>query len=191
MTTYQIALLIHLSALLAATASSAIIHLGAGRRAAVPTLRPSMEWARLMGTTARVFPFAVLTLIATGGYMVRGHWNWGLGWVQAGLVGALVLLVSGAVVGAREDAGARANAARMQQAGRELANDFRPDRVAALLGNASTGLALAIVAVMTLKPGVAASFGVLAAGWALGAGQALVHRRAKGPAVETSEAEAA
>ncbi len=191
MTTYQIALLIHLSALLAATAASAIIHLGVGRRAAAPTLRESMEWARLMGKTARVFPFAVLTLIATGGYMVRGSWNWGLGWVQAGLLGALVLLVSGAVVGAREGAGARANVARMQQAGRELPNDFRPDRVAALLGHANTGLALAIVAVMTLKPGVAASFGVLAAGWALGAYQALKHVRAQGPAAEESEAEAA
>ena len=191
MTTYQIALLIHLLALLAATAASAIIHLAAGRRGAAPTLRQSMEWARLMGKTARVFPFAVLTLIATGGYMVRGHWNWGLGWVQAGLLGALLLLVSGAVVGAREGRGARANVARMQQAGRELHNDFRPDRVSALLGEANTGLALAIVVAMSLKPGFAASVALLAAGWALGAYRALKHFRAGASAAKKPEAEAA
>lgn len=138
-----------------------------------------MEWAGIMGRTSRVFPLAVLTLVATGGYMVRGHWTWGLGWVQAG------------VVGAREGAGAKRHVARLTQAESELPNDFRPDRVVVLLGNANTGLALAIVAVMTLKPGVAASFGVLAAGWALGAYQAFRHLRAKAPATEESEAEAA
>jgi hypothetical protein len=143
MTIYQIALLIHLLALLAATAASAIIHFAAGRRAAATTLGESVGWGRLMGKTARVFPIAVVTLIATGGYMVSGHWRWDLGWVQAGLTGAVLLLGSGAVVGRREAIRARAGLTRLRQAGPDAPNDGPPGRVEALLGHANTGLALA------------------------------------------------
>lgn len=191
MTTYQIALFVHLLALLAATAASAIVHFAASRRAAAPTLRQSMEWGKLMGSTARVFPIAVIALIGTGGYMVAGHWTWSLGWVQAGLAGALVLFGSGAVIGARGAAEAKANVARLQTAGHDLPNDAAPDRVAAVLSEANTWLALSIVAVMTVKPALVGSVGVMAAAWAVGAYRGRAHGRARPVLDETSEAEAA
>ena len=169
MTAYQIALFVHLLALLAATAASAIVHFAASRRATAPTLRASMEWGSVIGATARVFPVAVLVLVATGAYMVSGRWGWSAGWVDAGLTGALLLLVSGAILGKRGAAEARANAERLREAGGELPNDAVPDRVARLLSDANTGLALAIVLVMTVKPGLAGSLAVLGVGAAAGA----------------------
>lgn len=187
MTGYQLALLVHILALLSATAASAIVHFAAGRRAAAPTLRQALDWARVIGSAARVFPFAVLTLVASGAYMVgmEGRWSWSAGWVIAGIVGAVTLLASGAVLGARGAAAGRAAGARMQAAaGRELPNDAPPDRVTAILSEANTFLALAVVAVMTLKPGIAGALATLAVGWAIGAWLALSHLRthAKGEA---------
>ena len=181
MTGYQIALLVHLLALLAATAASAIVHFSAGRRAAAPTLRQALEWARLTGSAARVFPFAVLTLVASGSYMVgvAGRWSWSAGFVIAGIVGSVVLLASGAVLGKRGAAAGRAAGARLQAAaGRELPNDGPPDAVAAVLAEANTFLAIAVVAVMTLKPGLVGALATLAVGWAIGAWIGLSHVRA-------------
>ena len=191
MTGYQIALFVHLTALLAATAASGIVHLASARRKAAPTLRQSMEWGRLLGSTARVFPFAVITLLLTGAYMVTDRWSWHTGWVEAGIAGALLLLASGATIGMREGAGARASVARLQSAGRDLPNDAAPDPVAVVLGEANTGLALALVLVMTIKPGLAGSLAVLAIGAAAGAYRARGHLRAKAPAAAIAEAEAA
>jgi len=191
MSKYQIALSIHLLALLAATAASGIVHLAAARRAAASSLRDAMDWGRLMGSTARVFPIAVLTLVATGAYMVAGHWQWSDGWIMAGAGGAFALLASGAVVGARGAAEARGNVQRLQKAGRDLPNDAAPDRIMALLSEANTGLALAIVLVMTLKPGLGASVAVLAIGVTVGAYRALGRGHRRAPMVDTSEVEAA
>ena len=181
MTGYQIALLVHLLALLSATAASAIVHFAAGRRAAAPTLRQALEWARLTGAAARVFPFAVLTLLASGSYMVgvAGRWSWGAGWVVAGIVASVTLLASGAVLGKRGAAAGRAGGARLQAAaGRDLPNDAPPDRVTAIIAEANTFLAIAVVAVMTLKPGLVVALATLAVGWAIGAWFGVSHLRA-------------
>lgn len=192
MTGYHIALLLHLAALLSATAASAIVHLAAGRRAAAPTLRQAMEWAKLQATTARVFPVAVITLVATGAYMVSSRWGWHTGWIEAGLAGAVLLLANGAMMGKRGAAEAKRNVERLQRAaGRELPNDGPPDRAGAILGEASTGLALAIVVVMTLKPGLAGSLATLAVGAALGAWIGVRKLRAKAPAAGAATAKAA
>lgn len=191
MTKYQIALFIHLLALLAATAASAIVKLAAGRRAAAPTLRESMEWGKLIGTTSRVFPIAVVTLVATGAYMTAGQWGWRQGWIEAGVLGSLLLLASGAVLGRRGALQAQASVRRLVSATHELPNDESPDRLAAVLSGANTGLALAIAFVMTTKPGLAAAMGVLAIGAAAGAYHAHSGLRASSTVGDTSEFEAA
>ncbi len=191
MISYQIALFVHLSALLAAAVAAGIMHLASHRRARASTLREAMDWARLMGSTAKVFPIAIVVLIATGAYMVSMHWTWSTGWAQAGLIGAIVLLANGAVTGARGGAEVRRNISRLQAAGQELPNDAFPDRVASVLGETNTGLALAIVLVMTVKLSLPASLVLLAIGAAIGTsvGLAQIRGMVLGPA--TSEAEAA
>ena len=180
MTSYQIALFVHLLALLAATAASAIVHFAGGRRARAATLREAMEWHRLTGVTARVVPVAIIVLLATGGYMVggTGRWSWSAGWVIAGIVGALTLFVAGAVMGVRSAAEARTNAERLRAARGELPNDAPPDRLVAVMSDANTGLALAVVLVMTLKPGLTGALLVLAIGAVAGAYRGLRHEYA-------------
>lgn len=174
---YGVALYVHLLALLSATAASALVHLAAARAARAGSAHEALEWHRFAGKAARVFPLAVLTLVATGSYMVGGAhgWGWGLGWVRAGLLGSVLLLAQGAVIGAR---GKRVAAALA--AGRRAG-----DPLAARLGSANTAMALAIVFVMAAKPGLAgaltAVLGAAALGALLGGGK----RRAGEPAVET------
>jgi hypothetical protein len=191
MPTYEIALFVHLLALLAATAASAIIKLAGSRRMAARTLRESMEWGALMGATSRVFPIAVLTLVATGSYMSASHWGWRHGWIEAGFVGSFALLASGAFLGRREAVAASESVRRLQDARHELPNDGAPDRLTAVLSEANTGVALAIACVMTIKPGLGASLATLAVGAAAGASLALAHTRTKEPMSDTSEYEKA
>ncbi|HEY3288268.1 MAG TPA: hypothetical protein VGJ96_14205 [Gemmatimonadaceae bacterium] len=191
MTTYQIALSVHLLALLAATAASAIVHFAAGRRTVTPSLREALEWGKVMSAASRTFPVAVITLVATGLYMVAGRWQWQAGWVAAGMAGALTLLASGAVIGVRSAAAARASLQRLARAGHDLPNDAPPDRVAALLSEANTGIALAVVLVMTLKTGLIASLAVLAVGAAAGAYRALSRGFGHSALAGTAEVETA
>jgi hypothetical protein len=188
---YQIVLAIHLLALVAAAFTSGMVHLAEARRSAAPTLRQALEWGGIMARAARVFPITVVTFIATGSYMAATRWGWGLGWIEAGLAGAILLLVSGAVLGKRGAAAAKAMVERLQHAGRDLPNPRTGDRVSAALSNANTGLAIAIVLVMTLKPGLAVSFAILAVGAAIGARLGLSHTRATATAAELGSAEAA
>ena len=191
MTGYTLALFLHLLALLSATAASAIVHFAAHRRAVAPTLRESMEWGRVIGKTSRVFPIAVVTLILTGGYMVGAHWSWQVGWVQAGLAGALALLVTGAVIGKRGAAEAKRNVARLQQAGHDLPNDGAPDRVTTVLADMNTWLAVSIVLAMTVKLALAGSLSLLAIGAAAGAYRGAKRLQAPAPAGVETESEAA
>jgi len=95
------------------------------------------------------------------------------------------------VLGKRGAAEARSNVARLQRAGRDLPNDAPSDLVAAMLSDANTGLALAIVLVMTIKPGLAGSLAVLAIGVGLGAYQGRKHARGANAPAERSKAQAA
>ncbi|MBW7933938.1 MAG: hypothetical protein H3C62_10075 [Gemmatimonadaceae bacterium] len=83
------------------------------------------------------------------------------------------------------------NVQRLQAATYELPNDEAPDRLAAVLSEANTGLALATAAVMTIKPGLAASLAVLAVGAGIGAAHAWTGLRTTEPTSNTSEFEAA
>lgn len=167
MDAYHVTLFLHLLALLAAAVASGLVHLAAARERRAATVAEALEWGRFTGKAARVFPIAVLTLVLTGGFMLRagGGWSWQSGWVEAGAAGALLLLAGGAVLGAR---GRRASMALAAQP-RDAAPVRTPDPLIPALSNANTGLALAIVFVMTTKPAAAAAFGTLALGLVAGA----------------------
>jgi hypothetical protein len=162
---YHISLYIHLLALVAASAISALVHLGKSRARRAASLAEAREWLGLVKSSARFFPLATLTLFATGAHMVsvNSPWSWTTGWVDAGITGVVFLLLSGAVLGAR---GART--------GRALAG-LRPgdaqgigallhDPVAAALSSVNTGVALGVVFAMAVKPSFAASLAALAVG---------------------------
>jgi hypothetical protein len=155
---YQIALFIHICALLAATAASALVHLAQNRYRQSRTIAEARPWFALTGKSARVFPIAVITLLLTGAYMASIQWGFSPGWISGGLTGAFLLLANGALLGKRS--------ARM---GRQLAaaspNDPPPvDPVLTKLMNVPVGIALAVVFVMATKTSLIVSMAALVLG---------------------------
>src|SRR3982751_6416435 len=85
MDVYRIVLFLHLCALLAAIATAAIVHYAEHRMLSAVSVATTREWAALVARAERVFPVAILTLVATGAYMVQRAWSWSDGWVDAGI----------------------------------------------------------------------------------------------------------
>ena len=131
------------------------------------------DWHAIASRASIAFPVCTLTLILTGAWMVgNSSVTWQTSWVAASAVGATFLMVAGAALGAR---GARLRAQLEAQVSAHP--DRRPvaptDPVMALLGDANTGVALALVIVMTIKAGLGASLAIIVAGGAAGALAAL------------------
>jgi len=106
---YRLVLFLHLSALLGAIATSAVLHFAETRLRAADTTAAVRTWAGLIDKGARVFPLVLLVLLGTGAYLVDRSWTWSSGWVVAGLVGVGVPFIVGAgVVGGRSRALRRA-----------------------------------------------------------------------------------
>lgn len=169
---YRTVLFVHLLALVAAATASGKIHIALARRAAATSAREALEWAGVAKRIAPVFPVAVILLLATGGYMVSdrtaAQWSWSDAWVQGGAIASVLLLVLGGILGARSAASGRALAG-MVGAGR--ANDAPPPLPGAIacLSHANTGLALAAVFLMSVKPSsLVATGAALVVGAALG-----------------------
>lgn len=191
MTGYHISLYVHLLALVAASAISSVVHLGKSRARCAASLAEARQWLMLVGAAARFFPLVTLTLFATGAYMVsvRSPWSWSTGWVEAGIVGVVFLMLSGAVLGAR---GARTGRALAAAAGdAERARAALHDPVAAALSWVNTGVALGVVFAMAAKPSLAGSLSALVVGAAAGLATHLASERRAVAAPAAARAEIA
>src|SRR5690348_15968192 len=105
MDTYRVVLFVHLCALLGAIGTSSLLHYGEVRLRAADSVAAVRMWAGLIDNGARIFPLALLVLLASGAYLDDRSWAWASGWVEASLVGVAVLFVVGAgVIGARSRA---------------------------------------------------------------------------------------
>jgi hypothetical protein len=175
---YGLVLFLHLCALLAAIGTAALLHFAEARLRVADTVAELGTWARLIERGAKVFPIALLLLLGTGAYLVERRWSWSSGWIDASLVGVVVLFIVGAgVIGGRSRALRRElrDAAEGTVRG-PLAHAAR-DHVGGIASWTNTGLALGIVFVMTTKPTLAASFAALLVAAALGAAVAVRVRR--------------
>jgi hypothetical protein len=175
---YSIVLFLHLCALLGAIGTASLLHFAELRlRAAdsVPTMR---LWAGLIEKGGKVFPLALLVLLATGAYLVHHSWAWGAGWVVAALVGVGILFAVGAgLIGGRSRALNRElRSAEEGVVSARLAHLAR-DHVAGIASWSNTGLALGIAFVMTTKPGLGASLLSLAVAAGVGVGVGMLVRR--------------
>ncbi len=178
MNAYHIALFFHLFALLAATVASTLTHFGEHRMQRAATVGEARPWLLLVAGVGKVFPLALLTLLATGSYMVHGGWTWNLGWVDAGLVGVVVLFVSGLAL-ERHGRGIGAELARLGDGPLDArAAAAVRDPVAAAQSWANSMLALAVVFDMATKPALPVALTVLAIGVLAGVG---IARRAARP----------
>jgi hypothetical protein len=170
MNAYGIALFVHLCALLAAFAATGLTGLAMRRLRSARVAGEALQWLALGKSAAHVFPVALLTLVASGAYMVHRAWSWDTGWVDAGLAGVVFL----GVVGDRLEGG---RAGRLAQA---LAADPRAPiegAAARLLRDpvwwsaslVNPAVALGVVFVMATKPSLGGSIAALAVAAAAGA----------------------
>jgi hypothetical protein len=178
MNSYTVVLFLHLCALLGAIGTAALLHFAEVRLSAARDVSAIRVWSHVIANGGKVFPLALVVLLATGAYLVHRSWTWGAGWVIAALVGVGVLLVTGAgVVGGRSRALTRElHGAEDGVISARLAY-LAHDHIGGIASWANTGLALAIVFVMTTKPGLAAALASLVVGAGFGIGMGLLLRR--------------
>ncbi len=165
MDTYRLALFCHLLALLGAITASGLAHFAERRMLAASSRTELRQWARMVAHIEPVFPVALLTLVATGAYMVHRAWSWDAGFVDAGLAGVAVLFVVGVgVLGPRMRVLLRA-----LDADAEVPVRLVRDPVARAASWVNTGVALGVVFAMTVKPSLAGAIAALVVGAAAGA----------------------
>jgi hypothetical protein len=183
MNRYDLALVVHLLALIAAFGASTVVHVSMPKVRSARSGGEALQWLGLAQGFARVFPVALAALLASGAWMVHGRWPWNSGFVEAGLTGVAFLAVSGGFLeGGRARRLAAALAARPAEPIEHAAALVRdPLWWCGSWGN--TGIALAVVVAMVTKPSPAGSFTVLAAGLALGCAVGLAFRRTPVPTV--------
>jgi hypothetical protein len=177
---YRIVLFLHLLALLGAIATSGLVHFAEAQLRVADTAAAARPWAALVERASKLFPVALLVLVASGAYLVQHGWTWGSGWVDAGLVGVAVLLANGAgLVGGRNRALRRALAEAGDGPLPPTLLQLTRAHVGGIASWTNTGLAVGVVFVMTTKPALAGSLISLAIAALLGAAVAVhLHRHA-------------
>jgi hypothetical protein len=174
MHSYQIALFVHLLALLAAFGASSVVHVAMSKIRSARTGAEALEWLRVAHGLSRVFPIALAALVGTGAWMLQTAWSWSAGFVLAGLTGVFLLLVSGAAVeGTRARKVAAALAARP---GQPPQSEVR-DTVWWCASWANTGVAVGVTFAMVMKPSAAGAFAALAVALVSGAAVGFLARR--------------
>lgn len=168
---YHFSLFLHLLTLIVAAAVTAVTKIAAGRRAVARSVDEMLEWHRVLMSASTLYPICLAVFTATGVYMlIVAHINaWASGFVVAGLTGVILLLASGITLGV---AGKRLQ--RMLEGLAQTSGSQSPPRLAApflitALPMINTGLALAVVYDMVMKPTIPVALGMLAVGIGLGA----------------------
>jgi hypothetical protein len=177
MHSYSIVLFIHLLALLLAFGASSLVHYAMVRMRDAESAGDALSWLGLCHRASRAFPVALVTLVASGAWLVHKAWTWHAGFVDAGLVGAVLLLVLG---GAVEGGRARKIAAALAADPGGAVGEVVRDPLLWAVNWANTGIALGVVFAMVTKPAAGGSFAAVAVGLAAGAcvGLAFLRRRA-------------
>jgi len=151
MNVYSFAIFLHLLSLLLASTAVSLHTFASLRLRAASRAAEAIQWVTLAGRISRVFPIAVLGILATGSYMTQRRWLWSMPWIDAALAGLGLIVLLGAGV----------EASRTRKLGRELQLTAMTPQVRRLMRDPvawtarMTGICLfiAVVFVMTVKPG--------------------------------------
>ena len=158
---YSIALLCHLASLLLATvAATHTTSLAIGLRSCTKAGSATRQLRSIL-RTVRLFPVAVLGLLASGSYMVHLAWSWANPWLVTSIIGLALILVLGPGIEGRRN---RNLQRELETAGlTERAQDMVRDPVAWCAKMTTLTLMLAIIFLMTIKPGAIDSIALLVA----------------------------
>jgi uncharacterized membrane protein YczE len=172
MDSYHIALFVHLVTLIVAAGVTAVTKLAASRGKRARTIGELQEWHGVLMSTTRLFPVCLAFFVASGAYMlgVTHASVWSSAYVVAGLTAVVLLLASGAYLGAKARAFRDVLAGMAQQGADRPAPKVAPPRLVAVLPAMNTGIALAVVFDMVTKPAsLTVALAVIAAGIVLAA----------------------
>jgi hypothetical protein len=188
MDSYHIALFIHLVTLVVAAGATAVTKLAASRRMRARTVGELQEWHGVLMSAARLFPVCLAFFVGSGAYMlgVARAPMWTSAYAVAGLTGVVLLLASGAFLGAKARAFRDVLAELARQGADRPAPKLVPPRLVSALPAVNTGIALAVVFDMVTKPAsMAVALGILAGGIVLGGASAM---RKPAPQMEKARA---
>ena len=181
MDAYHIALFLHLIALIVAASATAVTKLAVGRRIRARTVAEALDWHEVLISASKLFPICLASFLLTGAYMVSilGTRAWSSGFTIAGLVGVTLLLGSGTFLGVK----AKGLKQFLQTVASKDAGAppprLVPPPLVTMLPLINTGIAIAVVFDMTMKPAsVPVALGVIALGVAVGAAPGLLRREA-------------
>jgi hypothetical protein len=88
---YDVALFVHLLALFVAFGITGMLWFALARIRSARVCGEALQWLAVGKTAGMMFPVVLLTLLATGAYMVHDSWTWSTPWVDAGLTGVVFL----------------------------------------------------------------------------------------------------
>lgn len=185
MDTYHVVLYIHFLSLLVGMSAGVAETICLLKLRSADTLEAAVPWGQLAGQIEKAFPVAILGLYGSGIYMTHHFWSFSTSWVVIPIVGLAVLSLQGPLVAGRQ--GHKLKEALMANGPGPLREEARSRTVNPLLWGAAfsnEGLVLAIVWVMTEKPGWGGAIAAVVVGYAVGVAVAL--RLARRDAVEAA-----
>lgn len=184
MDTYHVVLYIHFLSLLVGFSAGMIEVVALLKLRGAETLEAALPWGQLAGQIEKAFPVAIVGLYGSGIYLTHHLWSFSNAWIVIPIVGLAVLSLQGPLVAGRQ--GHKLKLALMANGPGQLGEEARALTVDRLLWSAAfsnEGLVLAIIWVMTEKPGWGGGIAALVIGYAVGVAFAIRAARKPGIAV--------
>jgi hypothetical protein len=156
---YSLALYIHLLSLILAVATASLVTFASLQLRIAETPAEIGRWGSLIHKVVPAFPVSAIGLFATGAYMTQHLWSWSTPWIDSAIAGLVLIVVLGDGI----------DASRGRQLKQEVIANGLSGRARKLVRDplgwsakvTTLTLTLAVVYVMTLKPGAAGASAAL------------------------------
>jgi hypothetical protein len=177
MNLFQIALFLHIIALVVAGGVTAITKLAAARRARARTVGDALDWHNVLMSAARIFPICIAVFVITGGYMLSvNKLPVSTGFIVAGLTASVWLLATGAFLGVKGKGLGQMLAGLAAKGADQPAPRLVPPPAAVMLPVINTGVAIGVAFDMvTRQPSIPVALTVVAVGGLIGAVLSMRH----------------
>lgn len=179
MNTYHYVLYVHLLALFVGIGAGSVLFTCLFQLRAARTVEAAAPWGMVSSKVAKLFPVAILGLFFSGAYMTHKFWTWSTPWIVLGIAGLVVLTVQGG--GIAEHTAKKLQAAMTANGPGPLGPEARRMTLHPglwVVEFTNFGLVFGVVWNMTEKPGWGGSIAAVVVGYAVGAGLAMLLRRA-------------